>query len=335
MADFTVYSDIDTLLQSTSNAAARSNLELGTAATTAAADYATAAQGLLADSSVQPLDDASTLGSDAATDGQLLTADGAGNALWETLVVPDAGLPAATAAETVLGTSSTVSLTPSTLFAAISKPFFYVDFQRVYEKGATANASVTAGLTEDLVVSSGAAANGGVRVIFANTDGAYLFGSDGIGFNRMNWERAGSMAFTFRLSAATTNGEIYVGLGDKGMSATDFGVWTNSNKVIGIRIANTTLYAMTGDGTTLNDSISTATTLTAGVGGGANAFNYECIISWDGAGNAEWFLDGVLIHTATTGIPSGISVKKHPQIEVLNNADAVNTSIGFGNIIIR
>ena len=60
--------------------------------------------------------------------------------------------------------------------------------------------------------------------------------------------------------------------------------WTNSNKVIGIRIANTTLYAMTGDGTTLNDSISTATTLTAGVGGGANAFNYECIISWDGAG---------------------------------------------------
>ena len=140
MADFTVYSDIDTLLQSAANAAARSNLELGTAATTAAADYATAAQGLLADSSVQPLDDASTLGSDAATDGQLLTADGAGNALWETLVVPDAGLPAATAAETVLGTSSTVSLTPSTLFAAISKPFFYVDFQRVYEKGATANA---------------------------------------------------------------------------------------------------------------------------------------------------------------------------------------------------
>tara|TARA_R110000803_G_scaffold61283_5_gene121070 strand:+ start:1039 stop:1449 length:411 start_codon:yes stop_codon:yes gene_type:complete len=47
MPDFTVYPDIDTLLQSTSYAAARSNLELGTY-------YATAAQGLLADSAQQP-----------------------------------------------------------------------------------------------------------------------------------------------------------------------------------------------------------------------------------------------------------------------------------------
>ena len=54
MADFTVLTDIDTLLQSANNAAARSNLELGTAATTAAADYATAAQGTLAASAQQP-----------------------------------------------------------------------------------------------------------------------------------------------------------------------------------------------------------------------------------------------------------------------------------------
>ena len=54
MADFTVYPDIDTLLQSTSNATARSNLELGTAATTASTDYATAAQGTTADTALQP-----------------------------------------------------------------------------------------------------------------------------------------------------------------------------------------------------------------------------------------------------------------------------------------
>ena len=53
MADFTVYPDIDTLLQSTSNAAARSNLGLGSAATTASTDYATAAQGTTADSALQ------------------------------------------------------------------------------------------------------------------------------------------------------------------------------------------------------------------------------------------------------------------------------------------
>ena len=47
------------------------------------ADYATAAQGGLADSAIQPGDDAADLGSSAATDGYVLTADGAGGAAWE------------------------------------------------------------------------------------------------------------------------------------------------------------------------------------------------------------------------------------------------------------
>lgn len=56
---------------------------LGTAAASDASDFATAAQGVLADTAVQPDDDANTLGSGTATDGQVLTADGAGNAAWE------------------------------------------------------------------------------------------------------------------------------------------------------------------------------------------------------------------------------------------------------------
>lgn len=56
---------------------------LGTAAATDATDYATAAQGALADSALQPGDDADTLGSGDATDGWVLTADGAGGAAWE------------------------------------------------------------------------------------------------------------------------------------------------------------------------------------------------------------------------------------------------------------
>lgn len=47
------------------------------------ADYATAAQGATADSAVQPGDDADTLGSGAALDGHILTADGLGGAAWE------------------------------------------------------------------------------------------------------------------------------------------------------------------------------------------------------------------------------------------------------------
>jgi len=56
---------------------------LGTAAAAATGDFATAAQGALADTAVQPADDAADLGSGAATDGYVLTADGAGGAAWE------------------------------------------------------------------------------------------------------------------------------------------------------------------------------------------------------------------------------------------------------------
>lgn len=60
---------------------------LGTAAATASSAYATAAQGTTADSAIQPGDDAADLGSGAATDGYVLTADGAGGAAWEAVEV--------------------------------------------------------------------------------------------------------------------------------------------------------------------------------------------------------------------------------------------------------
>jgi len=58
---------------------------LGTAASTDANAYATFAQGLLADSAVQPGDNANILGSGSATDGYVLTADGSGNTVWESV----------------------------------------------------------------------------------------------------------------------------------------------------------------------------------------------------------------------------------------------------------
>lgn len=56
---------------------------------TAWATLASEAQGLLADTAVQPGDDADALGSGVAADGQVLTADGLGGAAWEAL--PDVG----------------------------------------------------------------------------------------------------------------------------------------------------------------------------------------------------------------------------------------------------
>tara|TARA_R110000772_G_scaffold60660_1_gene136976 strand:- start:1200 stop:1559 length:360 start_codon:yes stop_codon:yes gene_type:complete len=54
MANIIVSTDIDTLLNSLDNPAARSNLGLLSAATTASTDYATAAQGVLAGTAQQP-----------------------------------------------------------------------------------------------------------------------------------------------------------------------------------------------------------------------------------------------------------------------------------------
>ena len=64
---------------------------LGTAAATASTAYATAAQGSTADTALQPGDDAADLGSGSATDGYVLTADGAGGAAWEATAVTYAG----------------------------------------------------------------------------------------------------------------------------------------------------------------------------------------------------------------------------------------------------
>jgi len=56
--------------------------DLGTAAAADTGDFATSAQGGLADTAVQPGDNANTLGSGAALAGYVLAADGAGAADW-------------------------------------------------------------------------------------------------------------------------------------------------------------------------------------------------------------------------------------------------------------
>jgi hypothetical protein len=62
---------------------------LGTAATTDAADYATAAQGALADTSIQPGDPLTDLASHGAVDGQVPVANGTGGIAWGTVSTGD------------------------------------------------------------------------------------------------------------------------------------------------------------------------------------------------------------------------------------------------------
>lgn len=81
---------------------ARTNLGLGSAATSDASDFATAAQGALATTALQPGDDAAALGSGAGIPaGWGFLADGVGGADWGAI---PAALPAATQAEMEAGT---------------------------------------------------------------------------------------------------------------------------------------------------------------------------------------------------------------------------------------
>jgi len=65
MPDVTVSTDVDSLLKSADNAAARTSLGLGTAAEAATGDFATSAQGATADSALQPSDNITELTNNA------------------------------------------------------------------------------------------------------------------------------------------------------------------------------------------------------------------------------------------------------------------------------
>jgi len=108
MPDLTVSTPVDTFMQATNQAGMRTALGLGTAATTASTDYATAAQGALADSAVQPGD----LGTAAyAATGDFATA--AQGAKADTALQPDevksANFTAAVNGRYVITASATVT----------------------------------------------------------------------------------------------------------------------------------------------------------------------------------------------------------------------------------
>lgn len=70
MADLTTSTDVDTFMGSADQSAMRTNLGLGSAATADSTDFATSAQGSLADSSIQ--------GTTGSTDNRVVRADGTG-----------------------------------------------------------------------------------------------------------------------------------------------------------------------------------------------------------------------------------------------------------------
>jgi hypothetical protein len=108
-------------------------------------DTATAAQGALADTAMQPGDDATALGSAAAADGYVLTADGAGNSAWEPPAEGGDGLET-TDINTLAKLNAIVAdatLVTASAFAAVATTGAYSDLTGTPTLGTAAAANTT------------------------------------------------------------------------------------------------------------------------------------------------------------------------------------------------
>jgi hypothetical protein len=209
-----------------SASAARTNLGLGTAATTASTDYATATQGSLADSAVQPADNISTLTNDAGyttnvgditgvTAGGGITGGGASGevtishadtsaqasltALTGANVVSDIDLDTyghVTALATRAMTAADIGALSTSGKAADSNLLDGIDSGSFLRSDATDTFTTLSGTTlttTNLTIGSSA------RVNFGNNDSMSYSDSDGVG------------AFSFNADAGTANAKVNAG----------------------------------------------------------------------------------------------------------------------------
>lgn len=135
---------------------------------------------------------------------------------------------------------------------------------------------------------------------------------------KQNWAKAGFIAFRFALVLASgANGIARVQIGRAGAAndAVDMDA-----RGVGIKIANTALSGLTHNGSALA-APSLSTTLVAGT-------TYHMLIPWDGAGNIEWFLDGVSKGTSAAG-PATLSDTNDTSLQVTaeNGADSATEQI--------
>ena len=129
----------------------------------------------------------------------------------------------------------------------------------------------------------------------------------------LNWSKPIVLHMTFTLGATGTNGVHRVTWG----KADADGVGALDDKGIGILVETAALKGICHNGTREAEVDLSTSLVTSTV--------HTITITSDGAGNVEWFLDGVSVGTSTGG-PTGDSADQHTNIqqEVTNGADSVD-----------
>lgn len=137
--------------------------------------------------------------------------------------------------------------------------------------------------------------------------------------NVINWSKKILLSFTIIIDAATTNGISRFTLGKGNVD----GVAALAKKGIGVQIEDQALKGLAHDGSSLT-TVDFSLTMTLGI-------VYQVKVVSDGAGNIEWFVDGVSKGTTSDG-PTGDGSAGNSvfQLESDNGADAVANTVRMG-----
>ena len=220
---------------------------LGTAAATASTDYATAAQGTLAGTAVQPGANANVLGSGSATDNFVLTANGSGGVAWEAAAggggtpggsdtqvqFNDGGAFGGDSGFTFDKTNNTLGLGGGTITA--SDPI--IDMAQTWNNGAVAFTAIKSNVTDTASAAGSLLMDlqvGGVsKFNVEKTANIGFFGTANSGTMKLlssaNYGitfAAGSNAILFAANNAFGGGTAVVGIDGIKVGATSYFAWT-------------------------------------------------------------------------------------------------------------
>ena len=191
--------------------------------------------------------------------------------------------------------------------------------------GVAGTGSTAAGLRLVRAATGATASSTAYRATALTTGASFSRGKNP---DTIDWSKFIIIMIQFHVVAGSTNGKSRATFGPM---AND-GAQDLDDKGIGFGLHNLALkgYAHGGSGLLTLD-LGTAVT----AGGDTAATVYNMIIVSDGAGNVEWFLDGVSKGTSAAG-PTGDSTAGHQEfmVNAENNADTANNQIDTHQFLI-
>ena len=140
----------------------------------------------------------------------------------------------------------------------------------------------------------------------------------GVAANVIDWTLPILIKVTLSVDDNTTNGTFKLSLGKQQSEA----VGDLAQRGIGIAVDNLALKGIAHDGTSLD---------TTSLGTLAAKQTYQILIVSDGAGNVEWFLDGVASGSTAAGPDAaGTAGDSGLQIEIQNQGDSATETVAIG-----